>query len=102
MGRTDAAAASTAGPVQHRSRHPVPSTGSSTSMSSSTIPHGADQRRGPLRPGERVQLSNREARMTTIAPPPGGAFHTHRGYLPHDELIGVEEGSVVTNTIGHR
>jgi len=71
-------------------------------MSSSTTPHGADQRRGPLRPGERVQLTDEKGRMNTITLTPGGAFHTHRGYLPHDDLIGIEEGSVVANTIGHR
>ncbi|NKX49359.1 tRNA (adenine-N1)-methyltransferase [Arthrobacter deserti] len=71
-------------------------------MSSSTIPHGADQRRGPLRPGERVQLTDEKGRMNTITLTPGGAFHTHRGFLPHDDLIGAPEGCVVTNTIGHK
>lgn len=71
-------------------------------MSASTIPHGADQRRGPLRPGERVQLTDEKGRMNTITLTPGGAFHTHRGFLPHDDLIGVPEGSVVTNTVGHQ
>ncbi|MGW6173113.1 tRNA (adenine-N1)-methyltransferase [Arthrobacter sp. NPDC055138] len=71
-------------------------------MSSSTSPHGADQRRGPLRPGERVQLTDEKGRMNTITLTPGGAFHTHKGFLPHDEVIGREEGTVVTNTVGHR
>jgi tRNA (adenine57-N1/adenine58-N1)-methyltransferase len=71
-------------------------------MSSSTSPHGADQRRGPLRPGERVQLTDEKGRMNTITLTPGGAFHTHKGFLPHDEIIGLEEGTVVANTVGHR
>jgi tRNA (adenine57-N1/adenine58-N1)-methyltransferase catalytic subunit len=71
-------------------------------MSSSTSPHGADQRRGPLRPGERVQLTDEKGRMNTITLTPGGAFHTHKGFLPHDEVIGREEGTVVANTVGHR
>jgi tRNA (adenine57-N1/adenine58-N1)-methyltransferase len=71
-------------------------------MSSSTSPHGADQRRGPLRPGERVQLTDEKGRMNTITLTPGGAFHTHKGFLPHDDVIGREEGTVVANTVGHR
>jgi tRNA (adenine57-N1/adenine58-N1)-methyltransferase catalytic subunit len=71
-------------------------------MSSSTTPHGADQRRGLLRPGDRVQLTDEKGRMNTITLTPGGAFHTHRGYLPHDDLIGAPEGCVVTNTVGHK
>lgn len=71
-------------------------------MSSSTSPHGADQRRGPFRPGERVQLTDEKGRMNTITLTPGGAFHTHKGFLPHDEVIGRDEGTVVVNTVGHR
>ncbi len=71
-------------------------------MSSSTSPHGADQRRGPLRPGERVQLTDEKGRMNTVTLTPGGAFHTHKGFLPHDDIIGLEEGTVVANTVGHR
>ncbi|HXF02701.1 MAG TPA: tRNA (adenine-N1)-methyltransferase [Arthrobacter sp.] len=71
-------------------------------MSSSTSPHGADQRRGPLRPGERVQLTDEKGRMNTITLTPGGAFHTHKGFLPHDDIIGLQEGTVVANTVGHR
>ena len=71
-------------------------------MSPSTSPHGADQRRGPLRPGERVQLTDEKGRMNTITLTPGGAFHTHKGFLPHDDIIGLKEGTVVANTVGHR
>jgi tRNA (adenine57-N1/adenine58-N1)-methyltransferase len=31
---------------------------------------------------------------------PGALFHTHRGALAHDDLIGLPEGSVVTSTAG--
>src|SRR5690349_15707679 len=31
---------------------------------------------------------------------PGGEFHTHRGAIPHDSVIGVPEGSVVKSTNG--
>ncbi|MER1996141.1 MAG: tRNA (adenine-N1)-methyltransferase [Arthrobacter sp.] len=64
--------------------------------------HGADMRRGPLRPGERVQLTDEKGRRNTITLTEGGAFHTHRGYLPHEAVIGVSEGTIVTNTTGHQ
>lgn len=70
--------------------------------SNNPVPHGADQRRGPLRSGERVQLTDDKGRMNTITLTLGGAFHTHRGFLPHDLLIGQPEGSVVSNTTGHQ
>lgn len=63
-------------------------------------PHGAAARRGPLRRGERVQLTDEKGRMNTITLTPGGAFHTHKGFLAHDQLIGVSEGTIVTNTTG--
>ncbi|MFF3037619.1 tRNA (adenine-N1)-methyltransferase [Arthrobacter citreus] len=68
----------------------------------STAAHGADMRRGPLRPGERVQLTDEKGRRNTITLTEGGAFHTHRGYLPHEAVIGVPEGTIVTNTTGHQ
>ena len=64
--------------------------------------HGAEMRRGPLRPGERVQLTDEKGRRNTITLTEGGAFHTHRGYLPHESVIGVPEGTIVTNTTGHQ
>ncbi|MBT1001780.1 tRNA (adenine-N1)-methyltransferase [Paenarthrobacter sp. DKR-5] len=65
-------------------------------------PHGAAVRRGPFRAGERVQLTDERGRMNTITLSAGGAFHTHKGFLNHDELIGKPEGSVVANTTGQR
>ncbi|WP_312179362.1 tRNA (adenine-N1)-methyltransferase [Arthrobacter sp.] len=64
--------------------------------------HGAEIRRGPLRPGERVQLTDEKGRRNTITLTEGGAFHTHRGYLPHENIIGVSEGTIVANTTGHQ
>lgn len=57
-------------------------------------------RRGPFRPGDRVQLTDPKGRVHTITLEPGRAFHTHRGALEHDALIGLAEGSVVTSTGG--
>src|ERR1700735_2112363 len=38
--------------------------------------------------------------MHQIALSAGGTFHTHRGSLSHDDLIGSQEGSVVTASSG--
>lgn len=64
-------------------------------------PHGADNRRGPFKAGDRVQLTDERGRMNTITLTPNGVFHTHKGILNHDQLIGQPEGIVVANTTGH-
>src|SRR5262249_26836248 len=38
--------------------------------------------------------------MHTVVLTPGKAFHTHRGALEHDALIGLPDGSVVTSSGG--
>jgi tRNA (adenine57-N1/adenine58-N1)-methyltransferase len=53
-------------------------------------------RRGPFAAGDQVQLTDPKGRMHQIVLAPGGTFHTHRGQLRHDDLIGAPEGSVVT------
>ena len=64
------------------------------------MPTGARSRRGPLQAGERVQLTDSRGRKHTIVLEVGKEFHTHRGMLRHDELIGSPEGVVVTTTGG--
>jgi len=61
---------------------------------------GTDLRRGPFREGDRVQLTDPKGRLHTITLTPGKQFHTHRGHITHDELIGAPDGSTVTNTAG--
>jgi tRNA (adenine57-N1/adenine58-N1)-methyltransferase catalytic subunit len=56
--------------------------------------------RGPFEAGDQVQLTDPKGRMHQIVLQPGGTFHTHRGSLRHDDLIGAPEGSVVTATSG--
>jgi tRNA (adenine57-N1/adenine58-N1)-methyltransferase len=63
-------------------------------------PTGARGRRGPFRVGERVQLTDPKKRMHTITLEEGKEFHTSKGAVEHDALIGRPEGVVVTSTQG--
>nr|MDT0657562.1 tRNA (adenine-N1)-methyltransferase [Micromonospora sp. DSM 115978] len=65
-----------------------------------TGPAPVPARRGPFRPGDRVQLTDPKGRMHTITLESGRSYHTHRGALSHDALIGLAEGSVVTSAGG--
>ena len=53
------------------------------------------QRRGPFAPGDQVQLTDDKGRRHRVVLAVGHSFHTHRGAVAHDDLIGREEGSVV-------
>jgi tRNA (adenine57-N1/adenine58-N1)-methyltransferase catalytic subunit len=55
---------------------------------------------GPFQVGERVQLSDPKGRLHTVTLEAGKQFHTHRGAIEHDALIGAPEGSVVGSTSG--
>jgi tRNA (adenine57-N1/adenine58-N1)-methyltransferase len=60
----------------------------------------ARTQRGPFSVGDQVQLTDPKGRMHQIVLIEGGTFHTHRGSLSHDDLIGSPEGSVVTASSG--
>lgn len=60
----------------------------------------AHSRGGPFRPGDRVQLTDPKGRRYTLTLEQGGQYHTHRGGLAHDELIGKPEGSLVVSPVG--
>jgi tRNA (adenine57-N1/adenine58-N1)-methyltransferase len=53
---------------------------------------------GAFRAGDRVQLTDPKGRHHTVVLTPGKEFHTHRGAIRHDDLIGAPEGSVVHST----
>ena len=55
---------------------------------------------GLFRAGDRVQLTGHKGRRNTITLVAGERFHTHRGTLAHDLLIGEPDGSVVTGSDG--
>ena len=57
-------------------------------------------RHGPLQSGDLVQLTDPKGRHHTFPLVPGKEFHTHKGALSHDDLIGQPEGIVVTTLAG--
>lgn len=63
-------------------------------------PTGAAERRGILRAGDLVQLTDPKGRHSTITLEAGKTYHSHRGNFPHDELIGQPEGTVVKTNGG--
>lgn len=55
---------------------------------------------GPFQPGDRVQLTDPKRRHATIILEEGGLFHTHKGIIRHDDIIGSDEGTVVKSEQG--
>ncbi|MYR05622.1 SAM-dependent methyltransferase [Gordonia sp. SID5947] len=55
---------------------------------------------GPFVVGDRVQLTDAKGRKFTVNLETGKLFHTHRGAIAHDDLIGSPEGSIVSATSG--
>lgn len=56
--------------------------------------------RALLAPGDIVQLTDTKGRHHTLTLEAGRSFHTHRGGISHDDLIGQPEGCVVSSTGG--
>jgi tRNA (adenine57-N1/adenine58-N1)-methyltransferase len=54
----------------------------------------------PFVPGDRVQLSDTKGKLHTVTLEPGKQFHTHKGAIAHDDLLGRPEGVVVASTGG--
>lgn len=55
---------------------------------------------GPLAEGERVVLSDAKGKRHTVKLRAGGVFHTTKGGIPHDDLIGGPEGVVAVSVGG--
>jgi tRNA (adenine57-N1/adenine58-N1)-methyltransferase len=53
-----------------------------------------------LESGEKVQLTDPKGRMHTFVLAPGETFHTHKGLISHDDIIGRTEGIIVANAGG--
>nr|WP_328701780.1 tRNA (adenine-N1)-methyltransferase [Aestuariimicrobium ganziense] len=63
-------------------------------------PNFAGVRTGPLQPGERVTLTDPKGRRHSVVLEPGKVFHTTKGGINHDDLLGGPEGVVVTSAAG--
>ena len=47
-----------------------------------------------------MQLSDAKGRLHSLTLQLGGSFHTHKGAIPHDDIIGLPDGSIVTSANG--
>lgn len=52
--------------------------------------------------GERALLLDAKTRRYLVTLASGGEFHTHAGFVRHDDLIGQPEGTTVRSTAGAR
>ena len=50
--------------------------------------------------GDRVQLTDPKGKLYSFTITPGKEWHTHKGWINHDDLVGLPEGSVVSTTAG--
>lgn len=57
-------------------------------------------RTGPLQAGERVTLTDPKGRRHSVLLAEGGTFHTTKGAIAHDALIGGPDGNVVASAGG--
>jgi tRNA (adenine57-N1/adenine58-N1)-methyltransferase len=69
-------------------------------MSRLEVPRGKDDRMNPLAPGDRVMLLDSKKRRYLLNLATGGEFHTHAGFVPHDDIIGGSEGMIAKSTKG--
>lgn len=53
-----------------------------------------------LKVGERVVLVDRKERRYVLTLQAGATFHTHAGLVPHDDIVGRDEGATVRSTHG--
>ena len=54
----------------------------------------------PLRAGERVELTDTKGNRKWLLLEPGKVFHTTKGGVKHDDIIGQPDGLVVTSALG--
>ena len=72
----------------------------STSSTSSDNSHERTSTPGYFAAGDRIQLTDPKGKLYSFTITPGKEWHTHKGWIVHDELIGLPEGSVVSTTAG--
>ena len=50
--------------------------------------------------GDRVQLTDPKGKLYSFTITPGKEWHTHKGWIVHNDLIGLPEGSVISTSAG--
>lgn len=50
--------------------------------------------------GDRVRLQDEKGRMVSFTLKAGETFHTHKGWVRHDDLIGKSDGSIIETNSG--
>lgn len=55
---------------------------------------------GYFNAGDRIQLTDAKGKLYSFTLTPGKEWHTHKGWIVHDEIIGLLEGSVVATSGG--
>jgi tRNA (adenine57-N1/adenine58-N1)-methyltransferase len=55
---------------------------------------------GFFKAGDRIQLTDPKGKLYSFTITPGKEWHTHKGWITHDDLICLPEGSVVSTTAG--
>ncbi|MDJ0663566.1 MAG: tRNA (adenine-N1)-methyltransferase [Acidimicrobiia bacterium] len=55
-----------------------------------------------FQPGDACLLFDRKERRYLIELIPGADFHNHQGVLPHDDIIGAEEGTTLDTSLGRK
>ena len=55
---------------------------------------------GPFQFGDRVQLTDAKRRHYTVVLQQDEQFHSHKGIIEHNDIVGMDEGSVIKSTLG--
>jgi len=55
---------------------------------------------GPFHPGDRVQLTDNKGKMYSFYLATGGQWHSHKGWINHNDIIGLDEGSTIVSNSG--
>ena len=55
---------------------------------------------GEFQPGDRVQLTDERGKMHSFFLEVGQTWHSHKGWIRHDEIVGKPEGSIIKSSNG--
>ena len=55
---------------------------------------------GALQAGDRIQLTDEKGKMYSFYLSTGGQWHSHKGWINHNDIIGLDEGSTVVSNSG--